>query len=143
MHLLDVSDTLHLADITPRCLELCRERFADDEIQYHLIGPDGLGFLPAESIDLIWSYDVFVHVNPVDTDAYLADFAKVLRPGGRAVIHHPGRYPSHAERRAGFRSNLSAPFFASLCHKHGLRAIEQDRSRAHKRGDCITVLERP
>ena len=143
MHLLDVSDTLHLADITPRCLELCRERFVEDEIQYHLIGPDGLGFLSEESIDLIWSYDVFVHVNPVDADAYLADFAKVLRPGGRAVIHHPDRYESHAERRAGFRSNLSASFFASLCRKHGLRVIEQDCTRAHKRGDCITVLERP
>lgn len=37
------------------------------------------------SVDLVWCRDVLVHVESLH-DAY-AEFARVLRPGGRAVIH--------------------------------------------------------
>jgi len=140
-HLLEVSGALHLADVSERCLALCRERFGDSpRIAYHRVAGDGLACLPGASIDFIWSYDVFVHVNPLDTDRYLADFARVMHSGARAVIHHADRYHSHAERVAGFRSNLSREFFAELCRRHGLQVVEQDLEHAHKRGDCISVI---
>jgi SAM-dependent methyltransferase len=142
-HLLEVSLELHLADLSERCLQLCRDRFAGSpRIACHLVAGDGrLDFLPDASVDFIWSYDVFVHVSPVDTDRYLAEFARILRPGARAVIHHADRYDSHAERAAHFRSNLSREFFAELCRRRGLRILAQDRDHAHKRGDCISVIE--
>jgi SAM-dependent methyltransferase len=142
--LLEVSGSLHLADISARCLEVCQQRFGSaHELATHLVEAGSLDFLDDGSVDFIWSYDVFVHVNPMDTDAYLAEFARVLRPGAKAVIHHADRYTSHVERAVGFRSNLSRAFFSELCKRHGLRVIEQDRDHAHKRGDCISVVARP
>jgi ubiquinone/menaquinone biosynthesis C-methylase UbiE len=44
--------------------------------------------LADESHDLVWSYDVFVHIALEDTVAYLLEIARVLREGGVAVIHH-------------------------------------------------------
>lgn len=41
-----------------------------------------------ESIDLIFSYDVFVHVALEDTVAYVAEMGRVLRDGGVAIVHH-------------------------------------------------------
>jgi ubiquinone/menaquinone biosynthesis C-methylase UbiE len=124
-----VSGALHLADVSERCLALCRERFGDSpRIAYHRVAGDGLACLPDASIDFIWSYDVFVHVNPLDTDRYLADFARVMHSGARAVIHHADRYHSHAERVAGFRSNLSREFFAELCRRHGLQSSSRTSS---------------
>lgn len=38
-----------------------------------------------ESADLVWCRDVLVHVG--DLDAAFAEFARVLRPGGHAVVH--------------------------------------------------------
>jgi SAM-dependent methyltransferase len=138
------SGSLHLADISARCLEVCQQRFGSaHELATHLVEAGSLDFLDDGSVDFIWSYDVFVHVNPMDTDAYLAEFARVLRPGAKAVIHHADRYTSHVERAVGFRSNLSRAFFSELCKRHGLRVIEQDRDHAHKRGDCISVVARP
>lgn len=143
-HLIERAETLHVADIAQRCLDVCGERFRGREnLHLHRVGERGLSFLAPASIDRIWSYDVFVHINPLDTDAYLLDFARVLTPGGIAVIHHPDTYPSEADRHVGFRSNLTAAFFAELCHRHGLEVLEQDLSHTHFPGDCITVLRRP
>lgn len=142
-YLLEVCSRVHLADVSAPCLELCRERFGDERIVAHLVAGASLDALGDASIDFAWSYDAFVHINPLDTDGYLRSLARVLRPGARAVIHHPDRYPSHRIRRAALRSNLSAAFFRELCRRHGLEVLEQDLRSAHKPGDCITVLQRP
>ena len=51
---------------------------------------DGLGLtgIADQSLDVVFSYDVFVHIAPEDTVAYLDEIARVLAPGGVAVIHH-------------------------------------------------------
>ena len=44
--------------------------------------------LEEASHDLVWSYDVFVHIALEDTVAYLLEIARVLREGGAVVLHH-------------------------------------------------------
>ena len=45
-----------------------------------------------DSIDLVWSFDAMVHVGPDDFRSYLQHIARVLKPGGRAVLHHANRW---------------------------------------------------
>jgi SAM-dependent methyltransferase len=135
---------LTVVDIAPRCLDMCRERFANaSNIRYVLSRGAELSQVPDASIDFIWSFDVFVHISPADTDAYLAEFRRVLRPGGRAVIHHP----KWGRAQGGFRSSMTGESFIALVKKHGLRFIRQFDSwgaagefdvRLH--GDVITVF---
>ena len=40
------------------------------------------------STDAIWSFDVFVHINKPQFEAYTKEFARVLKPGGVGVVHH-------------------------------------------------------
>ena len=136
---------LVLADISEKCLSLCRERFRGNEnVEYHSIDADGLEFLESGSIDRIWSYDVFVHINPTDIDAYLGEFRRVLRPGGVGVIHHSGGdYGSAANRAEFFRSYMDRDFFAHLVTKHGLELVEQDDRLPHLPGDVISVFRKP
>jgi SAM-dependent methyltransferase len=141
-HLAPLAGRLILTDISKTCLDLCRERFQQHaHIAYHLI-ERRLEFIPSESIDGIWSYDVFVHINPSDIEAYVAEFARILKPGGIGVIHHPGAYPTDVERRQGFRTMLSAELFAGLVTRHGMKLIEQNDWAAHKPGDVISVFTR-
>jgi SAM-dependent methyltransferase len=77
-------------DLSPQALDLARRRFA-------LEGIDGI-FLPApvtalsfeaESFDLVYSHGVIHHV--ADTAGAVAEFFRVLRPGGTALVmvyHH-------------------------------------------------------
>lgn len=147
--LLARSRALMLVDVAAKCLSLCRERFnADPRLRYHLVDPTRPSFIdatavPDESVDGVWSYDVFVHINPTDISKYLKDFHRILRPGANAVIHHTGRTPSDRDYDEAFRSQMNAQFFAHLARQAGLDVVDQSDDLVHKPGDTITVLQKP
>jgi ubiquinone/menaquinone biosynthesis C-methylase UbiE len=81
-----VAARLILVDVAERCLDLCRERFRDrDNVEYHLVDGAAGSFIPPpvvrdDSVDCVWSYDVFVHINATDTDRYLSDLRRISNP---------------------------------------------------------------
>lgn len=124
-----------LCDISKKCLDICQKRFKyADNLEYHLIEED-LGFVIDNSIDYIWSYDVFVHINPTDIEKYISDFKRILKPGGYAIIHHSGQYSLE-----GFRSHMTAEIFRRFVEEYGMEIIEQNNLLPHIRGDIITVF---
>jgi ubiquinone/menaquinone biosynthesis C-methylase UbiE len=145
------ASTLVLADVSERPLELCRERFAgDDRIRYVLSSGSDLPGVGDGSIDAVWSWDVFVHIAPRDQAAYLKEIARVLAPGGLAVIHHAdGRNRGQLPSREGWRSPMSRGLFAALAAERGLRVECQFDSWGPDGqydlstfGDAITVCRR-
>ena len=77
------------ADTSPTMLALLRRRFAgNDGVEYLHLDGQGLAPLADASVDAVFSFDVFVHLSHWDVFNYLREIARVLRPGGRAVIHH-------------------------------------------------------
>jgi len=146
-HLLKKSNELILADISEECLNICKGKFQKHaNIKYYYINDKGLSFLSKNSVDYIWSYDVFVHINPTDTENYVDDFSRILRPGGHAIIHHSGEYPNENEqvvRQDRFRSYVNKDFFANFVHKSGMVIVEQNDSLAHLPGDIISVFKKP
>ena len=93
---------LVLVDVSERPLKLCRERFKNDaRIRYILSSGSDLPGVEDGSIDAVWSFDVFVHVSPCDQAAYLQEIARVLAPGGIAVVHHA---TARLERRGALLS---------------------------------------
>jgi SAM-dependent methyltransferase len=150
-HMVGRVRSLMLVDVNVSCLEACRERFGSrGGIRY--VCNDGRTLPTADgSVDLIWSFGSFVHIDARDVDAYLAEFRRVLRPTGRYVIHHagwpqwsmpvaavtrfagrPGRVVQHrlaqgAWRPGGDRVAMSAERFARMASRHELRVDEQVR----------------
>ena len=140
------AERLVLVDVTPRALELTKERLGDDaKVEYIL--SDGAAFPDVEdaSVDFVWSFDVFVHIAPLDVASYIAEVARVLRPGGTAVIHHSGEL----QRFPGWRSPMTAVLFAQLARERGLDVTRQFDSWSDGRfgvrtnNDVITILESP
>lgn len=142
--LLPLCGHLILADINERCLSICKERFKTaGDIEFLLIDPKKEPWIPQtcigeESIDFIWSYDVFVHMNPTDIEKYIKDFERILRRGCYGVIHHVGKPSKYPEEST--RSFMNGEFCAYLLNKHGLKLVEQDESLPHKPGDMISVF---
>ncbi|HTW43713.1 MAG TPA: class I SAM-dependent methyltransferase [Solirubrobacteraceae bacterium] len=118
---------LVLVDVSERPLALCKERFAAGEnVEFVLSGGADIPGVAYASIDAVWSFDVFVHVAPVDQAGYMREIARVLVPGGVAVIHHSdGRNRGLAPSRQGWRSPMSRGLFASLARASGLRVERQ------------------
>jgi SAM-dependent methyltransferase len=139
-----------LVDVTPAVLDLCRERLGErDDVEYRLSSGSDLPGVEDGSVDAVWSFDVFVHVAPVDQAGYLDEIARVLRPGGIAAIHHAdGRNRGNQPSRRGWRAPMSAHLFAVLAGERGLTVERQLRSWSNGRygldayGDVITVLRR-
>ncbi len=145
-YLLKKSKELILADISEKALDICEGKFQKEaNIKFYCINDKGLSFLSNNSVDYIWSYDVFVHINPTDTENYIDDFSKILRPGGHAIIHHSGEYPKEREetvRRKDFRSYVNKDFFANFVQKSGMVIVEQNSSLVHFLGDIISVFKK-
>src|SRR3954451_12449920 len=61
-YLKDMSDRLILVDLAERCIEGCRQRFADaTNIEYHVNDGRSLDMIPDGSIDFVFSFDSLVH----------------------------------------------------------------------------------
>jgi len=143
---------LILVDVSDRPLALCRERFAAAEnIEYVLSSGNDLPGVADSSVQAVWSFDVFVHVAPLDQAGYLAEIARVLAPGGVAVIHHAdGRNLGDLPSRNGWRSPMSRHLFARLAAQSGLAVEtqldawgEDDRYDLGAYHDAITVCRMP
>jgi SAM-dependent methyltransferase len=91
-YLIRHASRVYLADMNPDCIAFCKEKFkTHDHVSCHVNDGTTLPFLEPTSVDFIWSYDSFVHMEKDTIQSYFLEFARVLRPGGRAVIHHAGR----------------------------------------------------
>jgi SAM-dependent methyltransferase len=145
------SSRLVLVDISQVPLERCRERLRGaTNVEYLLTEGTELAGVADQSIDAVWSFDVFVHIAPADQAAYLNELARVLRGGGMAVIHHAdGRNRGLQPSRHGWRAPMSRGLFAALAAERGLDVESQLDSwgpdgRYDLRGyaDAITVCRR-
>ena len=123
------AERLVLVDVTPRVLEVCRERLGDlDHVSYVRSSGSDLPGVPDASIDAVWSFDVFVHVAPLDQAGYLTEIARVLRPGGIAAIHHAdGRNRGALPSRRGWRSPMSAASTCGARSARGPRGVTTSR----------------
>ena len=76
-------------DVSPACIERCKERFASDP-QVHCYVNDGksLAMVEDASVDFAFSFDSLVHVEADVIAAYLNELGKKLKPGGFAFLHH-------------------------------------------------------
>jgi ubiquinone/menaquinone biosynthesis C-methylase UbiE len=140
--LVSLADSLILVDISKKCLDLCRDRFKSyNNIRYFLTEGQ-LDHIQDNSIDYIWSYDVFVHINPRDVRAYLRDIQRVLKPQGYSMIHHSGQYDTKIRER-GFRSYMTRELFATWVAENGMEMVEQTCKLAHIPGDVLSVFSKP
>jgi SAM-dependent methyltransferase len=108
-------------DISSTCVEHCRKRFGTDGRAQFFVGSGrDLAQVADASVDAIWSFDVFVHINGAEVQAYLKEFCRVLKPSGVAVIHHG----SVGGASGGWRSNLTLSALQSMLAGSDLRIVK-------------------
>lgn len=150
-YLKDLGDRLAIVDLTERCIDGCRNRFADsDHIEYHVNDGRSLSMIEDGSIDFTFSFDSLVHVEADVLQDYLHELRRTLKSDGVGFIHHSniGSYPrlTALARRVPSRAtgplirrgavinvkawraeSVTAELFASMCEAAGLVCITQEK----------------
>jgi ubiquinone/menaquinone biosynthesis C-methylase UbiE len=146
-HLIPLAGEYTGIDLSKTCVDLCTKRFAATSARFRINQGNNLPGVIDASVEVIWSFDVFVHINLVDIASYLEEFQRVLKPRGRAVIHH-GTAAGHS---GGWRSDATTSELNALIAAKGLRVVEQfndwtEDGQRHEVGlyqDQVTVMEKP
>jgi ubiquinone/menaquinone biosynthesis C-methylase UbiE len=137
-------------------LSLLQSRY-ETETSLKCVQLDGQGLGPIEdkSIDAAFSFDVFVHLEQWDIFNYLCELKRVLKPGGKAIIHHGNSLSRLGWRRfvAETRQQLNTPkiwgtfsfmspnVFKELSERAGLHHINCITDIVRR--DGISLLQSP
>jgi SAM-dependent methyltransferase len=147
----DACDRLVIVDLAERCIDHCRERFADaTNIEYHVNDGRSLEMVADGSIDFAFSFDSLVHAEADVLEAYVEQLARKLRPDGAGFVHHSNaghhralaaltrRTPAAIRRRlvprgalidigAWRAESVTAEGFAAACERVGLACLSQEK----------------
>jgi len=147
-HLVNRCDGYVGIDLSASAIKYCEDRFAQASGARFLVGSGSdLREVADASIDGVWSFDVFVHINRADVARYVEEFSRVMRKGATGVIHH-GRVGG---RLGGWRSDLTQDMMMKLLASANLVTIDSfdqwcDGNEVHKvtgYADGITVFCKP
>ena len=95
-------------DIAPSMIEGARAyNRHGDRCRYHLNGRGDLGIFEPGTFDFIYTWAVLQHINPRYSKGYLAEFVRVLAPGGVLAFQLPiGRHLRPLDE-SGYRAKLA------------------------------------
>lgn len=141
-------------DLTPKCVEACRERFAGvAKARFVLTDGRSLDALDDGSVELAVSWDSLVHADPEVLESYAHGLARKLEPGGRAFLHHsnlgafadPATGALTVENPHWRDPRMSAVLMARFADEAGLALDGQELVQwgAEARVDCLSWLRRP
>jgi hypothetical protein len=163
-------DRLVVVDLTEKCIDHCRERFAAaGHIDYYVNDGLSLDMVADRSVDFVFSFDSLVHADPVVFEAYIPQLAAKLRPDGIGLIHHSNagslRAFTSASRRipkrlldasirtgvavnlvAGRDERMTAQIFRETCERSGLSCFAQELVSwefGYYLLDCISMFTHP
>jgi SAM-dependent methyltransferase len=74
-------------DVSRGVIACARVLNGSDNIRYAVNTLHGLPAVADRSVDLVYSFAVIQHLRKEQTACFFREFARVLRPGGRGVVH--------------------------------------------------------
>lgn len=99
-------------DLSARMIDLANELSPEPNVRYLVNRAENLALLADGSVDFVYTGRVLQHVPPALAERYLAEFVRVLAPGGLAVFQIPsairgGRADEAALPAAAYQAGLT------------------------------------
>lgn len=117
---------LYLVDYVPEVLAEARRRFRRSS-HVHFILNHGHDFpgIPAASVDFVFSFGTFVHLELPTIAAYLGNMAKILAPPGQVVLQYADQTKIMARHNPGFAATTPDEMRAAVVAA-GFQVLEED-----------------
>lgn len=126
-YLLPSARRLVVVELNPESFDHLRRRFPAylDRLEFQRTNGYEMSGVSGASIDLVFTFDVFVHLEPDGIGNYLAEIERVLRPGGRAIAHYGDKRKPVAAENPGF-SDMDRARMESLLGTARLGVLDHD-----------------
>jgi ubiquinone/menaquinone biosynthesis C-methylase UbiE len=138
-----------VTDVNNTNVDFCKNRFIDDPL-YHVFLCNGIDLRPMgdASLTAVFCYDAMVHFDCEVVSSYLRDTFRVLKSGGRALLHHSnysGNPGGDYRDNPHWRNFMTASLFFHFACKAGFKVVESNIiTWGTTIGlDGLTLLEKP
>jgi SAM-dependent methyltransferase len=157
----DLTPQLYIVDINQECIDACKARFPDaTNITYIVNDGATLTDIPTESVTLLYCFDAMVHFESDVVRQYLIEAFRILKPGGRAFLHHSnytGNPGGDFRVNPHWRNFMSKELMAHYAINAGLSIVSQQvidwgwqlgpnwtvTGYTDPQLDCVSLLEKP
>jgi SAM-dependent methyltransferase len=124
---LQTAGELVIVEYNPESFSCLRTRFPRLAFTPYQTSGYEIGGVSGGWADFVFTFDVFVHLEPDGIQSYLHEIERVLRPGGIAVVHYGDVRKDIAAANPGF-SRTTRALMESLIAATGLRVTDHDES---------------
>jgi SAM-dependent methyltransferase len=142
------------ADIAQKMLAATRERLGDERVRYVKLDGTSLSGIPAGGVDVFFSFDTMVHIEPRDIFNYLTRIPPLMRGKRLCILHHTNvlsergfhRFLSEWDRNLmGRRGTSFSVMTDSIMQRFldhlGYEVIRKDTEAIPR--DCVWVVRAP
>jgi SAM-dependent methyltransferase len=82
------ADRIICVDLNPEFFEVLKTKFRGAKLEFYQPQDCELDGIADNSVDFVFTFGTFVHIEPKGIAQYLVDIRRVLRPAGVAVVHY-------------------------------------------------------
>ncbi len=113
------------SDINPKMISLLKNRFKDNNNMEYVLsnGTDYPGVAP-KSVDFVFSYGVFVHIDPLEIFYILKNIKPLLKPGAKLAIQFSDQNTEAAQKNEGFSRN-NPDLMRAMVEYNGFKIIRE------------------
>jgi len=116
---------LYVVDFHQELLDQLARRFKKPNMVFVHNGGDDFPKVPDHSVDFLFSFGVFVHLDPEIIGRYLANMHRVLKPGADVVLQYADQTKDMAKGNPGFSDN-DPERMRALVTNAGFKIVEED-----------------
>ncbi len=145
-YLKDLAQKLIIVDLNSNCIDYCKRIFKKStNIEYHTNNGRNLSMIDDKSVDFVFSWDSFVHIDLDDINEYIKEFSRILKDDAVGFIHHSNmaEYSEEVENTNWRSNNVSYQNFKNICEHNGLKVLNQELvnwKTENVLSDCFTLF---
>jgi len=117
--------TLYAVDYHSELLDVLKTNFTNDNLVF--IKTNGTDFpgIPLRSVDFVWTFGTFVHLEQKLIREYLANMQSILKDDGKICIQYSDKDKALAKENKGFSHN-NARIMCNLVMNAGFIIFDED-----------------
>ena len=119
-------ETLYVVDYHAELIAELRKNFQQPHIVEILNNGSDFPGVPPASVDFVFSFGTFVHLDNDIVQSYLANLRHVIRPDAKLVLQYADQTKELARANKGFADN-DPERMRAMVESAGYRIVEEDR----------------